>query len=84
MAYNNACAAAFWHEMRIGGEALLLLLLCLHVGPDNEPLDGEVENQWSNCGIKHSTGQELVGQVDREKICLAGSVKSANRKSDST
>lgn len=69
--------------MRIGGEALVLLLLCLHVGPDNKPLDGEVENQWSNCGIKHSTGQELVGQVDREKIRLAGSVKPADRKSDS-
>lgn len=60
--------------MRIRGEAFLLLLLCLHVGANNEPLDGEVENQWSNCGIKYSTRQELVGQVDRKKIRLARSV----------
>lgn len=53
---------------------LLLLLLRLHVGPDNEPLDGEVENQWSYRGVKYCTRQELVGQVNGEKICLAGSV----------
>lgn len=52
----------------------LLFLLGKQVGPDNKPMHGEVENQWSNCGIKHCTRQELVGKVNREEICLAGSV----------
>lgn len=55
-------------------ESFLLFLLSPHVGPNNKLLDGEVENQWSNCGVKYSAGQELVGQVNREEIRLARSV----------
>lgn len=56
----------------------LLFLLGPHVGPNNELLNGEVENQWSDCGIKYSTWQELVGQVNGEEIRLTGSVESAD------
>lgn len=41
-------------------------------------LDGEVENQWSDCGVKYSTGQELVSQVNGKEIRLAGSVESVD------
>lgn len=62
-------------------EGFLLFLLGPHIRPDNELLDGEVENHWSDCGVKYCTGQELVSEVNRKEVGLAGSVKSAHRES---
>lgn len=55
----------------------LLLLLGPHVGPDDELLDGEVEDQRPDRGVEHGAGQQLVGQVDGEEVGLAGSVQPA-------
>lgn len=65
------------------GEGSLLFLLSQHVGPNNELLDGEVENQRSDRGVEHGARQELVSQVNRKEISLAGSVQSANGRTSS-
>lgn len=61
-------------KWELSADFVLLFLLRSHVGLNNEPLDGEVENQRSHCRIKYGTRQELVGEVNREQIRLAGSV----------
>lgn len=61
-------------KQKLSAKFVLLFLLRSHVGLNNEPLDGEVENQRSHCSVKYSARQELVGEVNREQIRLAGSV----------
>ena len=57
----------------------LLFLLRMQVGSDHQPLNGEVEDEWSDGSIKHCAGQELIGQVDGEEIGLTGSVQPLGR-----
>lgn len=61
-------------KQELSAKFVLLFLLRSHVGLNNEPLDGEVENQRSHCSVKYGARQELVGEVNRKQICLAGSV----------
>lgn len=73
----------WWNNQRSGEKLhkvdILLFLLCAHIGLYNEALDGEVEDQRSDCGVEHSGGKELVSQVDRKEIRLAGSVQPVGR-----
>ena len=57
----------------------LLFLLRMQVGSDHQPLNGEVEDEWSDGSIKHCAGQELISQVDGEEIGLTGSVQPVGR-----
>lgn len=66
-------------KQEVSAKFALLFLLCLHVGLNNEPLHGEVEDQRSNCSVKYGTRQELVSEVNGEEIRLAGSVEPANK-----
>lgn len=66
--YNSAMKREFKVKL------FSLFFLCPHVWSNNKPLHGEVENQWSNCGVKYSTRQKLVSEVNWEGIRLAGSV----------
>lgn len=61
-------------KQELSAKFVLLFLLRSQVGLNNEPLDSEVEDQRSNCGVKYGTRQELVSEVNREEIRLAGSV----------
>lgn len=66
-------------QQQVSAKFVLLFLLRSHVGLNNEPLDGEVEDQRSNCSVKYGARQELVSEVNREEIRLAGSVQPANK-----
>lgn len=66
-------------KQELSANFVLLFLLRSHVGLNNEPLDGEVENQRSHCSVKYGARQELVGEVNREQIRLAGSVQPAKK-----
>lgn len=61
-------------KRELSAKFVLLFLLRSHVGLNNELLDGEVDNQRSHRSVKYGTRQELVGEVNREQIRLAGSV----------
>lgn len=65
-------------QQQVSAKFVLLFLLRSHVGLNNEPLDGEVEDQRSNCSVKYGARQELVSEVNREEVRLAGSVQPAN------
>lgn len=58
----------------------LLLFLRLEVRLDNKPVHGHIDNEGPYGGIKHGAGKELIGQVDREEICLAGSIQPGTKK----
>lgn len=66
-------------QQQVSAKTVLLFLLRSHVGLNNEPLDGEVEDQRSNCSVKYGARQELVSEVNGEEIRLAGSVQPANK-----
>lgn len=66
-------------QQQVSAKFVLLFLLRSHVGLNNEPLDGEVEDQRSNCSVKYGARQELVSEVNGEEIRLAGSVQPANK-----
>lgn len=66
-------------QQQVSAKFVLLFLLRSHVGLNNEPLDGEVEDQRADCSVKYGARQELVGEVNREEIRLAGSVQPANK-----
>lgn len=57
------------------------LLLCPEVGFDDQPVHGKVDNERSHGGIEHSTGKQLICEMDREEVGLAGPIQPATKKS---